>query len=421
MRKSILSILFRFGGAVSKFVLFLYLAKVMSVSDVGLLALCFSSIALAVQFVGLEIHYYNSRLIASLSSKDSAALFKSQILFHLSMYPVIFIIFFLIFYFFNFGLEISLLLAFLILSEHLGQEFIRYLQFRFKANIGALVIFLRSGAWSFMIIGIAEYFQSVPGVNDVIFVWLIFSLISLVVAILSVREEIFSVEVVFCESITYSLRSVFLSLPFFASTALFALSQHSDRFIINSYFNRDFVGIYFFYFSMSAVVQMMATFGVGVFLGPKVIKLFYKKKYRAYTRVRNRLWLLSGLFGIFAIAVSLLLINPLLLFVNKISYSEYKFIFYFLLMGGFMQIFSDLIGFELYLRGLDREILLSVAFGIFVGLVAQLFLIRNFGLLGAGFSACITPLILGFNRWLFLRRAVRLDPKIIYKPKILKW
>ena len=95
MFKILTSLFLRFSGAIAKFVLTLYLAKFLSPQDLGEIALLIALVTISTQIIGMDVHYFNSRIISSGSKTIASNTIKSQIYLHLISY--IFLIPFLCF------------------------------------------------------------------------------------------------------------------------------------------------------------------------------------------------------------------------------------------------------------------------------------------------------------------------------------
>lgn len=408
------SMILRFAGAGSKFILFLYLAKVMQPSDVGLFALIISAIVLAVQVIGLEIHYYNSRLAASQSELEASHTIDSQIKFHITSHFLLFpfLLWVGAYYLSNFALA-SIVCA-LVITEHLSQECIRFLQFRFMAEKGAVVVFVRNGAWGYSFIIFIELFGVAPTVINLTVVWLSFSLVALILASYFLRNYVRNFKSKFITSIKETVRIVKRSWPFLVSTSLFVLSQNIDRFLLDYYYNKSIVGVFFFLSSIASVASMAATFGAGVFIGPLIIKAYRSGQINEYKKLRRMLIIKSVILAMGAALVCISLLGYLLDFIGRNDYASQAWLIYVLLAAGLAQVLMEIYSLELYIRGLDIENMLATIVAVIVLLPIQVVLISELGVLGAGVCAFFSPIIILLTRKYFYCGAINKRPDLVY-------
>ena len=86
MLKVSISVFLRFSGAAAKLALLLYLAKFSSTESLGQYGIIVAIVAVCSQIVGLDVHYFNSRIISSESKIVVSRTIKSQIFLHIACY-----------------------------------------------------------------------------------------------------------------------------------------------------------------------------------------------------------------------------------------------------------------------------------------------------------------------------------------------
>ena len=111
----------------SKFALLIWLGRYMSLSDLGTYGILVTSIALSVQFLGMEFYIFNTREILGSDQAKRTILVRDQLAFHGLAY-LLFLPVFSILFFINI-LPWSLIVWFyiLVIVEHLSLEISRFL------------------------------------------------------------------------------------------------------------------------------------------------------------------------------------------------------------------------------------------------------------------------------------------------------
>lgn len=415
---AVLSVVFRLSGALSKFILFLYWGRLVEPAEIGLFGIIYAIVAIFVQLVGVEFHYVNSREIASSSSKEHASrLIRGQIVLHLFSYviavPVLSLVFFggildwLYFY----------LIACLVVVEHLCQELFRFLQFCFRPVLGAFVSFIRSGIWVFIFIYVVEYNLALPTIKNVLYAWLSCSFLAVLIGTYFIRDYLFGQQEPGIFTFKWACAAIQRASPFFISAIFFSLFQYMDRFILNYILGPNSVGVYFFLASLASALQLIVSFSVGVFYGPLAIRAFRQEGLKGYLDVRTILIKKSLLYCFAALIPAVLVINPVLSFIGKPDYIAHVEVYYIMLIANVAMIIADFSNLELYVRNLDREIMLSAIFGLIASLVIQTVSIISFGVVGAAIGAILSAFGIMFFRRLLYSRAIVADPILQYSPR----
>lgn len=411
------SVFFRLSGALSKFVLFLYLGKTVDTTQIGLLGIILAVIAIFVQLVGAELHYVNSREITSSSTAHAAGLIRGQLILHCVSYFLIIPILSLIFLFGLLDWMYFPLVLCLLVTEHLGQEIFRFLQFRFRPVLGALVLFIRSGIWVFVFIYAVAQYDALPSIQNVLKIWLAFSLLSVLVGAFFIRDFLFERQASSIFTLAWSKNAIRRAMPFFVSTACFSLFQYMDRFILDFTLGTASVGVLFFLASLASVLQLFVTFSVGVFYGPLAIRAFRQEGLKGYLEVRSVFIRKSVVYGLIGVISALIIISPVLNFVGKADYLSFAYVFYLMLIANAIAIGADFANLDLYVRNLDKEIMFSTIFALLISIVIQTTLIVTLGIMGAAIGAILSAIVLWIARRVMYVKAITAYPQLLLKPR----
>ena len=411
------SLFFRLGAAASKFILFIYLARNITPEELGLIGIIIAILIIAVQMTGLEIHYVNSRNIVTEQEINSAAIIRAQFLTHFLSYILALPCMVLLFFFQILDWSYLIVISALLISEHLGQEMIRFLQFTFKPVKSAILIFLRSGCWAYVLIILCEFFSFELNVKLVLYVWLLFSITAVVYGLISLRTFLFGKIEINLFTLDW-LRTVLLkSMPFFFTTSFFTISQYIDRFVLQNIIGGFGVGIFFFMASMASALNLFVSFSVGVFYGPLSIRAFRKDGKQSFEEIKQIFIKKSIIFGIVGLTCGLILIHPALYFIDKEEYYNFIYIYYLMLFANCLMIGSDFANLEMYVRGLDVEMMSSAMIGLILTFIIQVTLVSLWGMSGVGFAAIISVGTTWITRYLVFKRAIRRNPKLLSLPR----
>ena len=410
--KKAFSIFLRLAAAAAKFFLFLYLAVKLSPAEVGQFGLVVAIISIGIIFIGAELHYVNSREIASSKITDIRIIITDQIKTHLVFYilvpPLLYVLTLVDFldgeYFF--------IVLGLLICEHISQEIIRFLQFTFQPVLGSFLIFFRNVSWVICLLVFSELALMELSITSVLLVWMMFSFFTVVLGLFLIRDYLVNVDYK-----NFDLRqmadNLLRALPFFITALFFVLSQNIERFTLKSIIDSEGVGVFFFLASLASVLLLVVTYGVNVFFAPHAINAFRNNGYEAYWEIKKQFIWQTLIFTLGAVLVAVNLIDPLLTFVGKGDYIDNKNIFYVMLATNFVLLFSDFTNLDMYVRNMDREMMYASIGGLSFAIINSVVFVSFMGVMGAALAAFFSVLCLWAFRGYFYRRGLTLDPSLI--------
>ena len=389
----------------------------MSPENLGILGIIIAILIIAIQITGFELHYVNSRNIAVEKDQNVAAIIKAQFSFHFLSYIVALPCLSLIFFYEILDWSYFLILSILLIFEHLSQEMIRLLQFTFNPVKGAFLIFLRSGVWAFILIILCEFYSFELTVKSVLIVWLIFSIIATIYGVVSLRKFLFTRNEIKLLSLSWVKGVLITSLPFFITTTCFTISQFIDRFVLDNIIGSFAVGIFFFMASMASALNLFVSFSVGVFYGPMAIRAFRKNGLNEFIKVRRIFIKKTIIFTLIGLLAAMVLIHPSLYFINKEEYHSYLYIYYLMLFANCLMIGSDFSNLEMYVRGLDFEMMFSSIISLVMTFIFVVSFVLLWGMGGIGYAVILSVATRWLLRHLFFKRAIKLNPDLLYSKR----
>src|SRR5690554_5042629 len=108
-----------------KFLLVVFLAKLLTLEELALYGLLVATVAYAIYPLGFEFYTYSARELIGTDNSERGEYFKSQAVLHIISYLVFLPLFALIFYFDFLPHDYILLFYIILILEHLNQELFR--------------------------------------------------------------------------------------------------------------------------------------------------------------------------------------------------------------------------------------------------------------------------------------------------------
>jgi O-antigen/teichoic acid export membrane protein len=388
-----------------KYVFLIYIAKTLTVQEVGVYGLIVSTLVIVVQFVGFEYNLFNAREI--LSTKiiaEKGEMIKDQFALHITTYPFAIVILLLLFILEVIPWQYILIFYCLMIVEHLSQEIFRILVVCFKPVTATILQFIRSAGWIIPAILLIHYGESEESINFILYTWLLGSLIS-VLAGWYYLNKLFSFSL--RDKINYSRikKGIKSSFPFLLVAGLYSIMIMIDRFIIDYYYGKSEVGIYFFYVTIASAFHMLLTYAVAINYGPRCLETYQENGVSEYIVIKKEFKIQSIKIGIILAPFFIFGIYAALFFVDIPAYKEHIDVFWFLFAGVVIQYAQEMFHLDLYVRRMDIEILKSVIIVFFLTLIVQIFLIKNYALIGAAIGVIFIHLVTIIIKYIYLAKS----------------
>lgn len=407
MLKISISVFLRFSGAASKLVLLLYLAKFSTTELLGQYGLIVALVAVFSQIIGLDVHYFNSRIISSEAKGVVSRTIRSQLLLHIFCY-VIFFPFLLLFSYTNlFELNLLVYIYFIIAFEHLSMEVVRFLMFVLRPNLSALILFIRSTIYVVIFIFITYTDMNNLTLENLLILWLLSNIFGFIFGIIFIRDFIFLKGIGIENTKEYYIELIKKSFPFLIASTFFILIQNLDRFVLKGFEGDYFVGILFFFASIANALYLFVNYTVSVFHGPIAIKKFRKFGLNEYMLEKKLMIKKTIIATIVGALLALLLIQPFLEILGRNEYFSYLNIFYIFLLSQALMCASDFFQLDLYVRNMDKEIMYSSLLSGLLTFIIQVILVFLYGIYGAVTATLLGVIILTYFRYYFFKNSIK--------------
>lgn len=375
-----------------KFLLTFLLTKKISLEFQGSFSLISTNIALLIMFLGLDVYVYTNRLMVKDKSRAVFYL-KNSLVFYALMYllliPVVYIL-----------VKINLissnffwLFVLTVILEHLGQEFFRaYIAFE-KVLIANILLFLRTGAWAIPLVLYLLFCKEISiKIEHILICWATVSFLCVILgfALYPDIKKIFNTSI----DIAWIKKGISVGAFMFISTILLKIIEYSDRYIIDFFLDKKQLGIYFFYFQIANIINVIIYTLYISFAYPKILKSVYSKNLNNLNQER-KIITRSTILIVSLVILSIFILFPFLLeYINKPGLENEKIVFYII---GASTIFLNLsYTSHFVLIGDEKEkTIIKVTFiACVVNLILNFILIPLIGIIGAAITLLISNVIL---------------------------
>lgn len=386
---------------VSKLLLIIFLAKFLQPEELGLYGLIVATIAYAIYPLGFDFYTFNTRELLKHDAKERGRLLKDQGVLHLILYLVVLPLLLLVFEFDLLPWHLASLFFALLVLEHLNQELMRFLIVVSRQLTASVMLFLRSGAWALCITTWMFIDSDLRHIEAVLTAWLLGSCGAIVVAAFTlIRMKMGG----WCGEIDWRwlIKGLRIAIPFLIATLAIRGIFTLDRYWFEALQGLEVLGAYVLFFGIANALMSFMDAGVFSFSYPNLMSAYNVRNATAFRIGMRKLLLqtliLSGLF----VTVALLLIQPLLIMLNKSFYLQQLHLFPWLLVAMLLYVIGMVPHFGLYAQRHDKPIIYShiVAFTLFVP-ATWLFSLWD-SLLGVPMGLCFAfTIILFWKTWAF--------------------
>ncbi|NOU01174.1 MAG: oligosaccharide flippase family protein [Gallionella sp.] len=399
MMHRLLNLSLRGGGMVGKFLLIFILARLLPPAELGIYGLLTATVGYALYFVGLDFYTYSSREMLHADKYMWPAMLRDQAVLFVSSYVVVLPS--LVFLFWADFLPVKYALVFyvLLVVEHLSQELYRLLVTIGKPMAAGVSLFIRSGAWCYVLVVVYLSGYSEINLHAVMWMWVIADVIVVIFGAWLLRklpwdELKSSVDWVW---IRKGLKVAGLLL--IGTIALRGILT-IDRYFVETYAGLDVLGVYTLYMGICFSLIGFVDAAVFSFRYPILVSLYKSGQYGAF-KVAERDFARQTLIAVIALAiVTTLLAVPVLEWVGKPIYLQHIQILFILLAASIFFIIGHVPHYVLYAMGRDRSIVRAHVSGLGLFVALSFLLASTYGMSGIAISLCGTFAYLGLlKQW----------------------
>ena len=258
---SLCNVLLRLGSLGFKLLLTIFIARYLSLGEMGTYGLITSVLAIAIQLLGMRLDYRVVREIVDANPLTIATLIRDEIVFYCLNYGVLILAGIGAVFLFPGMMDYKIILVTVVLSvlESLctvtSTNFI-YLKRPILAN---LLFFVRSAAWVIPLVGLGFFFPVFHSLGAVFILWFIGILFSLLITAYMLRHLPWKQAIQTKVNWTRIFDDVKLCLPIWLGAVGAVGAANIDRFIVEYSMTREMVGVLGFFSSFAAAVSALVS------------------------------------------------------------------------------------------------------------------------------------------------------------------
>lgn len=386
-----------------KFILLFFMAKFLTLAEVGVYGLLVVLVSYSLYAVGFDFYTYSTREIISLKKDEWGGVIKKQGQLILGAYIIVLPIIIICSSFFI-SSEWLIFLAILIVLEHLNQEMMRLLIVDNKAVLANNLLFIRSGLWCYIVI-LLMFSQTIDAnLENVLLFWIIFNSIALIIGIFYFFQDIQfkSAKKLNNQWLANGLK---ICLPLLFSTLIVRAITTVDRIWLEKLEGVEVVAVYALFVGLTNSLIGFLETGVFSFIYPKLIR--EKNNPQVFNGLVKKMHI-QAIAVIVVISGALVVFLPFLLkWVNKEAYFEYYNIFYLILIANIFYCLSMIPHYILYAKNQDRKIVISHVSSLIVFVTSTLMIVYNQIPVAVAYGLVCTFVFMFFIKSFFSLKEIR--------------
>ena len=341
-----------------RFLFIFFLAKYLDPALVGYFGIFTATVSYTLYFVGLDYYIYVAREIIKKRPEERGQLLKGQALLSAILYvaltPMVLTFLFnsdwpehLIWWFFP-----------LVILEQFNQEMSRLLIVLSEPISSTVVLLIRQGAWSAVIIAAMVLNPDARNLDSVMGLWTTAGLLAAILAIWKLRQLKISGWHLPVDW-NWIKKGVALSLAFLMGTLALRGVQTFDRYCLERIAGIEAVGAYILLLGIASTLLIFLESALFSFSYPELIQFNHDRNHRAAQKAVNRLFRQTFSLAILFAVASWLTLPYLLLWIGNPVYINAIDLYPLLLLAITLNAVSMVPHYALYARGIDKPIIYS--------------------------------------------------------------
>lgn len=396
----------RLSALVMKLGLTLYMGKYLGLAELGTYGLVASFVAIAIPLLGFRFDYVVLRDIVDASPLAIALKMRDQAVFYSLSYLALIGI--LIAYMLSSGQGLnSQILIFTIslcILESLATITMGNLISMKRQIVSSVLFFIRAALWVFPVIALGLSNTEYRTAETVLIWWVGGCILSLLITGYIWRglpwREVIGTPIDWAWIRTGVKSCFFIWIGAVGAAA----AGNIDRFIVEYYLGREFVGITSFYGSFILAISALLSSGIFAFGYPQMISLHKEGKHQEFYQVVKKMTLQSGFVG-GAISVAIGVAVPFLgNHFDRPEFSENAPTLWLMLLGIWLKCVTESLFFILYAKHQDMPVWLGNILLLVVAFLGSYILIPYVGFIAIGYSAVISALFICLWRMYWVKK-----------------
>lgn len=354
----IINIALRGATLGSKFLLIFFLARFLEPAELGVYGLLAAGISYSLFLLGFDFYTYSTRELLKNERDQWGRYLKAQMSLFFILYAIFLPLLGLLFIKEVLPLYIAGWFYTLLVLEHLTQEIGRLLVVVSEQLYASLILFLRSGIWGVAVTILMSLDPEARSLNVLLGGWTIGSMAALGLGIYRIKRMGLSgwIEKVDWAWVAKGVKiASALLVATLAIRGIFTL----DRYWFEYLLGLDVLGAYVLFMGICSALTSFLEAGVFSFIYPGLVASFQSQDALSFRRGVRKLLVQTLSFTALFVFMALLLIEPLLSWLDKPLYSDQLYLFPWLLIATSFYSIGMVPHFALYAQGRDRAIIFS--------------------------------------------------------------
>lgn len=339
----------------SKFFLLVYLAKVIPPEQLGVYGLFTVTISYALYLLGLDFYAYAHREMLSLPHTACGGIIRNQFVFYAVVYLIVLPILLLVFVTGWLPWQMVGWFYLILTMEHLSQELYRLLAVLGRVTRANLVLFLRAGAWVFVVLALFWAEPRLRGLAPIWGAWCGGVALSILVAWSGVRPLIGSMAHVPVDW-PWMRRGLKVAAHFLVGTLALRGLFTFDRYFLDLYAGKSAVGVYSLFMGLANALQAFADAGAVSRLYPRIVAAYRRGSLEEYRRELRKLAASILLLNLGFSLVLFVALEPILRYIGREPYLEQAGTLWILVLAIALYCLGLVPHYALYARGCDRAL-----------------------------------------------------------------
>ena len=387
----------------SKFLLIFLLARFLKPEELGLYGLLVATIGYALYLLGFDFYAFTTRELLKRKRNEWGGLLKDQGTLSAVLYGFFLPLLCLTFYTGLLPWSLAGWFFALLVLEHLAQELIRLLIAISEQLLASMVLFLRSGIWAVAVAGLMFIEPESRTLDFVLGAWALGGLFAVLLGIYRIsRLNIGG----WHKSVDWRWigKGLKIAIPLLVATLAVRAVFTLDRYWFEALAGLDVLGAYVLFMGLSNALMSFLDAGVFAFSYPGLITAHSGGDALAFRRGLHKLLVQTLVLSTAFSAVALLLIGPLLQWLDRPLYIDQQRLFPWILLATVLYAVGMVPHYALYAQGHDRPIIQShiASILVFIPITWLLSLYSPLLAVPLGLSAAFT-LILLWKSWFFFQ------------------
>lgn len=344
---------------VSKFLLIFFLAKFLQPAEVGLYGLFVATLGYSLYLVGLDFYTYTTREILQRNRNEWGGLLYNQVALTFVLYTLFVPFLLLLFAVDMLPWHLAFWFFVLLVLEHCTQELMRLLITISEQITASLVLFLRSGAWAIIIVALMLVLPELRSLEVILFSWTVGGAVAALLAFLRLHRLGVGGWQEAKVDWSWIKRGIRIALPLLMATLAVRGLYTFDKYWLQVLAGQEILGAYVLFIGIANALMSFLDAGVFAFSYPTLITTFQQRQASEFKYELKRLLIQTIVLSCLFVVVALLLIDPLLQWLDRPLYIEQKGMFSWVLLGAFIFAIGMVPHYALYAQNQDRPIIQS--------------------------------------------------------------